>query len=319
MAKDRKIGVIDMGTNTFHLLIASVKEEKFQLLYREKVSVRLGKGGISHGKIMPDAWERALHALEHFREVLDRYEIPEVYATATSAIRNADNGKDLAKAIEERTKIPVRIINGQEEAELIYFGVKKAMDLGTNTSLIMDIGGGSVEFILCNRGHIFWMHSFEVGAQRLLDKYHQGDPILASEMADMEVFLDEQLALLLAAVKEHEPDTFVGSSGTFDTLSDIYLQETGKTKQDGATEYPLPIEEYHRIHAELITKNRPERLKIPGMMEMRVDMIVVASCLIDWALKRIPSLKNLRVSAYALKEGILHSVVNSVQDNLHHS
>ncbi|HAA14852.1 MAG TPA: exopolyphosphatase [Cytophagales bacterium] len=318
MAKDRKLGVIDMGTNTFHLIISSVQEGSFQLLYREKVAVRLGKGGISKGLIQPDAWERAIRTLEHFREVLNRHDIPEVYATATSAIRNAKNGAELAKDIEKRTQIPVQIISGEREAELIYLGVKKALDMQDTTSLIMDIGGGSVEFILGNQNETFWLRSFEVGAQRLLDMFHAHDPILPEDVEKLYEYLDVQLTPLLNAVKTYTPNTFIGSSGTFDTLSEIYLAETGQAKDENATEYPLPMDKYLGIHEELITKDKTERLKIPGMIEMRVDMIVVASCLINWLFLRIPSLNSMRVSAYALKEGILHSVIDSIQEDVKH-
>ena len=315
MAKDRKVGVIDMGTNTFHLIIAAVREEGFQLLYREKVAVRLGKGGISKGLIQPDAWERAVRTLKHFKEVLDRHQIPEVHATATSAIRNARNGRDLAADIWKRTGITVNIISGAREAELIFLGVSKAMDLGSDLSLIMDIGGGSVEFILCDAQGPKWLRSFEVGAQRLLDMFHATDPISPEEVGKLEAFLDQQLEPLLDACQEQEPTVFVGSSGTFDTLSDIYLAETNQVKGEGLTEYPLPLSHYLKIHEELVHLSRAERLKIPGMIEMRVDMIVVASCLINWLFKRIGSLHTMRVSAYALKEGILHSVVEQVQED----
>lgn len=309
MLDERKIGVIDMGTNTFHLMITAMHGGKLEILYREKVAVRLGKGGISKGFITPEAWERALRTILHFKGVLTRYETSEVHATATSAIRNAKNGKALAEDIEKKTQIPVRIISGDQEAELIYFGVKRALPLGKGTSLIMDIGGGSVEFIIGNEEEIFWKRSFEVGGQRLLDQFHQHDPILANEIDRLKDYLSAELEGLVSAAEQYTPSTFIGSSGTFDTLSDIYLEKSGKQRKEGVTEFPLPKEAYLEIHQEITRKSRSQRLQIPGMLEMRVDMIVVASCLIYWVFDHLPSLKHLRVSAYALKEGILYSQV----------
>lgn len=143
-----RIAIIDMGTNTFHLLIADVNDTGFTPIHRERVAVRIGKGGISHGLITPDAQERALSTLLSFKALLEQFHVGQVYATATSAIRNAKNGKALADKIEEVTGIAIRIISGDEEAKFIYYGVKNALDLGKEASVIMDIGGGSVEFVI---------------------------------------------------------------------------------------------------------------------------------------------------------------------------
>ena len=301
-----------MGTNTFHLLIAEVKEGNFRALLKEKVSVKIGQGGINKGLITEDAWQRAIDCLLHFREVIDKEGVEKVFATATSAIRNAKNGKALTKEIFEKTAIPVRIISGDQEAELIYFGVKKALDIGSETSLIMDIGGGSVEFIICNQDTIFWKQSFEIGAQRLLDMFHYHDPIISEEVSNLNLLLNEKLRPLTQAVAEFKPSVLIGSSGTFDTLSDIYQMENGIERAPNATEFPLSFESYWPIHQEIIEKKKEERLQIPGMIEMRVDMIVVACCLIQFVLDKY-QIKRLRVSAYALKEGVLFNTLEQLQ------
>jgi exopolyphosphatase/guanosine-5'-triphosphate,3'-diphosphate pyrophosphatase len=173
--------------------------------------------------------------------------------------------------------------------------------------LIIDIGGGSVEFIIANHKTVQWLHSFEIGAQRLIDQFHLHDPIFPQEIAKLESFLDSQLSPLVSAMEKYNPRTLVGSSGTFDTLSHIHCLKHEFEKTDDP-EQLLTKEGFHEIHQEVMVKNRAERLKIPGMIEMRADMIVVASCLIDYILNRF-SLSNIRVSSYALKEGVLYDVV----------
>ncbi|MDX5437300.1 MAG: phosphatase, partial [Pontibacter sp.] len=173
-----RLALIDMGTNTFHLLITEVGENgKLHDFVRTKVPVRLGQGGISNGAIAPEAYERALKTLKDFRKQIDEHGVETVHAMATSMVRNAANGDDFVKDIYKQTDIQVEVIDGAREAELIYYGVRSAGVLDEQTALIMDIGGGSVEFILCNAQEIFWKQSFEVGAQRLMDQFFTEDPI----------------------------------------------------------------------------------------------------------------------------------------------
>ncbi|ELR72691.1 Exopolyphosphatase [Fulvivirga imtechensis AK7] len=307
MAKD--IAIIDCGTNTFHLLIAAHDDSNLNILHREKVAVRIGRGGISSKVIVPDAIERAVNTIHHFAEVISKNNVSGTYAFATSAFRNATNGEEVKQIIKSRTGIDIRIIDGNKEAELIFWGVNAALDIGDQPVLIMDIGGGSVEFIIGSANHILWKGSFEIGAQRLLDMFHKNDPIKKEEIKALEKYLSTSLQSLFEQLNAYQPQTLIGSSGTFDTLSDIYCAKEHITTGEHTTEVPLSIEGYHLIHSELITKTKDERLAIPGMLEMRVDMIVVASCLIKLLLDMHP-FKNLRVSTQALKEGVLDRILH---------
>ena len=307
-----KIAIIDMGTNTFHLLIVRVLGKDFEILQREKVLVRIGQNGISKGLISTDAQDRALAALQSFKVKIGSHKVQEVFANATSAMRNASNGQELADKIESETGIPVRIISGNEEAEYIYYGVKTALDIGPEPAFIMDIGGGSVEFIIGNQEESLWKTSLEIGAQRLLDLFQKNDPISQLELKELHKYLDQHMQHVKAAVEKYNPKTFIGCSGTFDTLSDIYIQKSESDKAGGSTtELPLPISGFLEIHNELLFKNRKERMAIPGMVESRVDMIVVASALINYLLEQY-SFDKIRVSSYALKEGVLHRIVNQL-------
>ncbi|UII34836.1 exopolyphosphatase [Fulvivirga ulvae] len=306
---EENIGIIDCGTNTFHLLIVRQDDSQFQMLHKEKVSVRIGKGGINQNQILPDAIERATNTIRHFSDILDKFATDRIFAFATSAFRNAANGEEARKAILDKTGIDIKIISGVEEAELIFRGVNFALDIGDKPALIMDIGGGSVEFIIGQRNKIFWKQSFEIGAQRLLDLFHTTDPIQSEEITGLENYLRSNLGELLEHIKKYQTDTLIGSSGTFDTLSDIYCEQRSIIKDEDASEVPLSLEGYFRIHHDLLTMTRDERMAIPGMIEMRVDMIVVASCLINFLLKQ-HHFREIRVSTYALKEGVLDQVLD---------
>ena len=316
--KDRmRIAVIDMGTNTFHLLLAEVSDKGYEVLHRDRVPVKIGEGGISRGIIAEAAMERAVSTLKAFRRTIDEAGADRIFATATSAVRSAANGEELKKRVKTETGIEIRIIGGDEEAEAIYEGVRNALDLGEQPSLILDVGGGSIEFVIGNRDEIYWEQSFEMGGQRLLDKFHQSDPISDDDLNLLTGYLESNLQPLLTACDRYQPQVLVGSSGTFDTLSDIFRNEENISLESDATELPLTVEGFERIYKKLISLPREDRLNIPGMIEMRVDMIVVACVLVKFVVDRI-GIGQIRVSSFALKEGILMRILDSIKtEKLH--
>ncbi|GAB4468740.1 MAG: hypothetical protein OHK0057_09950 [Thermoflexibacter sp.] len=304
-----RIAVIDIGTNNFYLLIAEKQQDKIEILYKSKVFAFIGKGGIHSRIIVPDAMERALQYLQNFKKIIDTFGCEEIQAIATSAVRNALNGKDLIAQVKAKTDIQIQVIDGEREAELIYYGVKSYLAI-TEISLIMDIGGGSVEFIICDAKKIYWKQSFEIGAQRLLYDFHQNDPISQREIEQLNVYLEKMLSPLFEANEQFLPQALIGSAGSFDTIVDIYCAENHiynslKEKK----EFSMPISAYKQIHQQLIIKNLEERLKIKGMTAERAEMIVVASCLIDFIVNRL-AIKQMRVSAASLKEGVLWEWAN---------
>ena len=304
---ENRIAIIDMGTNTFHLLIAEKSNNSYAIVHRERIASKIGVGGINHGMITPEGEERALRALKDFKEVLNHWSVSNAMAFGTSALRNAKNGLSLIERIKFEIGVEAKIISGDEEAELIYKGVRTAVNLGKEKSLIVDIGGGSVEFIIGNEAEIFWKQSFEIGGQRLLERFHHHDPILKEEVTRLQEFLNEALKPLLTQLHILQPTTLVGSSGTFDTLSEIYCHQQNIHYED-LPETPLTLQAFENIYKELLSKTRAQRMKIPGMIEMRVDMIVVACCLVEFLIRNHAAFINIRVSTYSLKEGVLASL-----------
>ena len=304
----RKAAVIDMGTNTFHWLLVELNGKDFSTIYKEKIPVKIGQGGISLNQIAPDAQKRAFHTLKHFKNLIDGERINQVFAFATSAVRNAANGPEFVANVKENLGIHVNVISGEEEAQLIYEGINFSGSLNGRPTLMMDIGGGSVEFIIGTSQEVFWKRSFEIGGQRLLDAFHYHDPILPGEIEKLESYCQEKLLPLIEAIQKYKPTALVGASGTFDTLTDIYYESMLQCKLTGQHAFELPTVEFQRIFQMLKTKNRKERLKIPGMIAMRVDMIVVASCLIEFILRHIP-VDAIVCSFYSLKEGVVSRLI----------
>ncbi len=302
-----KIAVLDLGTNTFNLLLAKVTAKAYYIYYDEKIPVKIGKDGIGHGIISYKAQKRAANAIMHYKKIIERETIDKVYGYATSAFRNASNGKSFKNHLEKQSGLPIKIIGGVKEAKFIYEGVRHALNIGKEPALIVDIGGGSVEFIIANEKKPLWLKSYEIGAQRLLDLFHKTDPIEPEARKHLNEYLEKNLFGLDEALNMYSPKIMIGSSGTFDTLSEIYCHRINKVMNPEATEFPLDIDYFFKIHDEIVTKNKAERLEIPGMHEMRADMIVVASCLTKYILERY-HLSGIRVSAHSLKEGMLGSI-----------
>jgi exopolyphosphatase/guanosine-5'-triphosphate,3'-diphosphate pyrophosphatase len=221
-------------------------------------------------------------------------------------MRVSRNGPDLVRDILEQTGIQVEVIQGEREAELIAKGIRQAVPLGPDKHLLMDIGGGSVEFIIANEATIFWKRSFEIGAQRLLDKFFP-DPTGIFSKAALEAelaFLANTLAPLTDAVAEFGPLVgLVGSSGTFDTISDLTIGRVRReTELPPST--PIAMEDFRQHFAQLLSLTHDERVALPGMFPMRADMLVVASVIIYFVLKTY-NLSHITASAFALKEGLL--------------
>lgn len=302
-----RLGIIDLGTNTFHLLIAEKNGAHFKTVFHESRPARIGLGGINKRIITPEAVGRALDVLSYFREKLDFFEVNpgNTFAFGTSAIRNADNRQEFCSEILSKTNISITVIDGNREAEYIYHGVRHGADIGEQPSLIMDIGGGSVEFIIGNRSQIFWKQSFEIGGQRLMEKFMRNDPLSQADRKNLYNHFEENLIPLANAVHQYAPGRLVGSSGTFDTLVDIdFHYRTDNWPPSSQTDFNIPLKEFYRAYALILSGNHDERLLIPGMIELRVDMIVVAVCLIDYVLKTY-GIREIQVSKYALKEGVL--------------
>ncbi len=310
--RDReKIAVIDMGTNTFHLLIALVLEGTYEVVVDHKQAVGLGRGGINNKRIMPDAIARALSALRGFKETCTNEQVDRVLLTGTSAVRSSDNREEFLSAIKNETGWDTLIISGEEEAAWIYEGVKQTGIIPINhSSLLVDIGGGSVEFVLCDAHSLLWKQSFEIGGQRLMDKFDHSDPITETEIKEIAYYLKNTLKPLWDGLSSRGGvKTLVGSSGSFDTLCDIYCQQQGIVLNEKVKGYSLPLKSFQSIAKELLIKNRAERLATPGMIELRVDMIVVSLVLIETLIEQL-AIEEIEVSFYALKEGLMKLVVS---------
>ena len=299
--------ILDFGTNTFNLLIAERKERGFSILLSSKQPVKLGRGGIQANRITPDAIERGFVVIQNHMETIGNYEVDEIRAFATSAIRNAANGEEFTQEVYRRFGFRTRIIPGNREAELIYKGVRQAVSLREENDMILDIGGGSIEFIICNNQGIVWKRSFELGMARLLERYSLSDPITSEEVRVLEDYFIQELAPLHEAVLKEKPSTLIGASGSFDTFQAIIMHRKGM-EPDHFFGREISLRDYSRLHKDLLRSTREERLAMPGMEPVRVEMIVAATIFVSFVIRSC-QIKRLYHSEFALKEGVISELV----------
>lgn len=306
-----RIAVLDLGTNTFNLLVAEpLPGGRYAMLYNEKKPVRLGEGGINKGFITEAAFERGQQTLAAFYEVIKSYNVAQIAAFGTSALRNASNGQQFIATALEQTGIRIELIDGNREAELIYKGVRDAVQLTENCSLIIDIGGGSTEFILCNNAEIFWQQSFEIGAARLLERFTPSDPLQQAEEDAMRLYFDDALTPLYAACALHPPAELIGSAGSFESLAEMIAHRFYTPDMlHGQTSYTFNFEQAELLYHELKRSTRAERTQMKGLIAMRVDMMVVSAILVQHVIEQL-ELKQMRMSTYSLKEGVIRELLD---------
>lgn len=291
-------------------MIGNIRPDgSFVKSYKTKTSVRLGEGGITTNRIVPEAFERGVETLKSYKQMMVRHNVQKIYAYGTAALRSAENSEDFIDEVYDATGISIKIISGEEEAELICHGVWEALSIGNTPALIIDIGGGSNEFILADDEKIIYKGSFNIGVARLMEQFKPSDPIKPEEISIIEGFLREELQSLFEALKPFKTDTIIGSSGSFDTFAEMiayrfYSLETLK----GRTEYNIDLHDFHQIHTQLLISTFEERLHTKGIIRMRADMIVLASVFVNFMIREL-EVKNLRISTYALKEGALAKII----------
>jgi len=298
-----KIAAIDLGTNTFHLIIAEQSQSELNIICKTNQPIKLGEDITKENKIIPAAFQRGINCLKEFKATLDQYEVVKIRAVATSGVRSASNGMAFIDTVKKETGIAIDIINGEEEANLIYEGVKYSGAI-QGKSLIMDIGGGSTEFIFCDEKGVYWKKSFDIGAARLMQKFFKSDPISSEDQEQIQNHLKENLIDLIAFGKTFGATTLIGSAGAFETYAEV-LQPSINIHQ--IAKAPIDVNAYHQLSKKLIGSTNQERSQMPNLIPLRVDMIVMAAIITDYVLAAL-NLKAIMLSTYDLKMGVLRTL-----------
>jgi exopolyphosphatase/guanosine-5'-triphosphate,3'-diphosphate pyrophosphatase len=225
-----RIAAIDIGTNSVHMIVVRVRPDlSFEVVDREKEMVRLGAGGLDGRALTDTAMQNGLLALSRFRRLADAHRVDEIVAAATSAIREAENGRDFLEAIQQRTGIRARVISGTEEARLIHKAAVYGVDVGADTALVVDIGGGSVELTVGSAASATLARSLKIGVIRLAERFRASDPLSKRDEREMTRFVSEAIAEPIAQIRELRFDRVIGTSGTILSLAHSPAMTTSAT------------------------------------------------------------------------------------------
>ncbi len=302
----KKVAIIDLGTNTCNLLICEVEKQKITEIYKDRRPVKLGcEEGIKNRVICPEAMLRTVSAIKSYKQEIISRKVPHgnVKIIATAAVRNAQNREVLIEKIKLETGLNITVIEGETEAELIYYGAKATGVLNDEPVLIMDIGGGSTEFIICNNDGIFWKQSYKLGVAALLQEINPSDPMKCSDIKRTVSLLKHRLDSLYRAVRTYHPEHLIGTSGAFKTLTNIILYHLHQIKKpEQSLFYQVSKADYETIHKQLMHLPLEKRLKMKGMEPYRAEYMPMSTLFIKFVMKNY-HLHNLIRTAYGIKEG----------------
>lgn len=300
-----RIAAIDVGSNSIHMVVAQVESDgRFRVLDRAKEMVRLGHRTFANGSLSAEAMDSGIRTLAAFRTLAERQGVTRFTAVATSAVREAKNGGDFIRCIRNDVGLRVKVIPGREEARLIYLGVRHAIDLRGTPALILDAGGGSVEVIVTDDGRPVAMHSLRIGVARLAEQFLSADPPSGKDLAALEALLAQELEPVFLQCAKRSIRRVVGTSGTMLNLISIAAQRRGDPPIPHLNNFAVSADEIDKVRRLLTKISRAERLRVEGLDNKRVDLIVAGACLADYVLRQLRA-KELVACTWALREGVV--------------
>lgn len=310
----KRITAIDLGTNSFHAIIVDVcTDGSYQVVDTLKEMVGLGKE-ISHGKLSKKAMDRGIDILHKIKILSDNQESEKIIAYATSAIRESENGGIFIQRAIDELQIKIQAIPGKMEAELISHAVKNAITIGEEPVLMMDIGGGSVEFVIGNMYKNFAQISRKIGGSRTGSRFIKHDPVTSNEIKKMEAFFDLEISKVAKAVEKNPVSELIGSSGTMENIGTIIANKKGIDTSVTLNEYEYSPRDFASIYKNMIRMDRKQRLQINGLDEKRVDYIIPGMVLLNLVINKF-NIKKIKTSTDALREGIiLHYIRHDMKE-----
>lgn len=295
---------IDIGTNSIHLVVARIDDSgRFDIITREKETVRLGHGSGEMSELAPDAIDRGIATLRRFRQVADG-ENARVTAVATSAVREATNKEDFIRRARDEAGIDVQVISGAEEARLIHLGVLQAVPIYDRQHLVVDIGGGSTEFIVAKAGNTKVGRSLKLGAIRLTDRFFSDGTVRGGQVRECRDYVRAYLAPIAREINELGFEVAVGSSGTINAIAAMANARRGRESSRSVNNIAFTRAELASIVNTLVAARSTELDRVPGLDPRRSDIIVAGTLLLEQIFEQL-GIDEMVASEYALREGVL--------------
>lgn len=308
------IAAVDVGTNSFHLVVASIDSRgMLNIITRDKEMVRLGSSGSDMKYLSDEAIERGVVALKNFSKIA-RSEKADIRAVATSAVREALNKNIFIDRAREEAGIDVEVISGTEEGRLIYIGALHALPIYSKKALVIDIGGGSTETIVGFQAEIRYVNSEKLGAIRLTKRFFDNSNSWKDSVRRCREYIKGEWSPQLRAVKDLGFECVVGCSGTIHTLAKMVLAANGEAVPDVLNGITVSADKILDIIEQIAKADSLKaRLAIPGIDPSRADIIIGGALILEYFLLRL-NVQKILISPYALREGIVFDTVQKAKE-----
>jgi len=300
-----RIAAIDIGTNSIHMVIAQATlPGSFDVVDREREVVQIGRGSFEGGRLRAEAIRRTVEALTRFVQLARRHQVDRILCTATAAVREARNGGEFLTAAREASGVSPRVIPAEEEGRLIYLAVKSALQLDEKPSLIVDIGGGSMQLVVGDRDKLQLALSAPLGALRLAEESELSDPPSRRDLQRLRRLIRKQSREVLEKVVALGPRQVYGSSGSIHALAQIaHWEETGQAIEQ-MNGHVLTIEALERTTRRLARMTTPERERLPGIDAKRAEIIVPGALVLTHVLDEVGA-DGIVISDFGVREGLV--------------
>jgi exopolyphosphatase / guanosine-5'-triphosphate,3'-diphosphate pyrophosphatase len=300
-----RLAAIDIGTNSIHMIVVQVKADlSFEIVDREKEMVRLGAGGLGGHRLAPAAVAAALETLTRFKQLADSRKVDEILAAATSGVREARNGGEFLRAVAERTGIRPRVISGVEEARLIHKAAVYGVDATSGTTVVVDIGGGSMEVTLGTATEARLARSFALGVIRLTDMYVTTDPLSRGDERRIVKRVRSDFGSFARQVAAAGFTRVIATSGTSLSLGAVVVAGRRLFDKDTIHHTRIPAKALHRVRKQVVGLDLSHRLRLPGLDARRTDLVVAGAILLDTVV-RLLGAREITLSDFALREGLV--------------
>ena len=297
----KRVASIDIGTNTILLLIAEVDKGRIKPLFERETVVRLGERVHENGILLKEAMRRGLQTLSQYLERCRAMEVQEIFAVGTSALREAKNSEDFLKLVEEKLDLSIEVISGEEEAQLSFLAVAKDLQEREKSIFVVDVGGGSTEFILGRGDQISRWISLPLGSVRFTEEFLHSDPVQQEESNRMEKKIRD---LLVDIPYSREQLTMVAVGGTATTLASV---EQGLEDFIAERIHHFVLEKEALKNQLLLyrTKTIEEREKIPGLPMARADVILAGAAILYLTMEEVKC-PSVLISCHGVRYGLIY-------------
>jgi exopolyphosphatase / guanosine-5'-triphosphate,3'-diphosphate pyrophosphatase len=309
-----RIGAIDVGTNSIHLIVVEVDAESMstRTVFKAREMVRLGADdALGGGALGKRAIARGVEAIARFVRLAHERDAERIRVVATSAVREARNGAEFTSEVERLCGVPLEVLDEREEARLIYLGVTRNFPLHERLACIIDIGGGSTEWIVADDRRPYLLESVKLGSLRLYDAFLRGDEPPYERYPELVAHIKKLISPLVARLREFDCDVVIGTSGTIMGLA--ALDAGDQVARPGVHGHVLSLERLRVLQARMLTLTEAQRRALPGMNARRADIIIAGAAVLIEGLVGMGA-REIVVSQHALREGVVVDLVQADAD-----